>query len=125
MTAPFCDRHQTSHGPSGCAFCGIEKRIAEADAAAASHDPVNHPAHYTRGGIECIDVIEKLGLGFHLGNALKYLWRAGVKGDELEDLRKARWYLDREIARLERIRSNTVQGTFAVGLVHAEDEGPR
>lgn len=66
-----------------------------------NHDPVSHPAHYTRAGIECIDVIEALGLGYHLGNALKYLWRADHKANGLEDLRKARWYIDREIARRE------------------------
>lgn len=62
------------------------------------HDPVNHPQHYTRSGIETITVIEAWGLGYHLGNAVKYLSRAGFKGDRLEDLEKARWYLDREIA---------------------------
>jgi hypothetical protein len=66
-------------------------------------DPVDHPPHYTRGDIETIDVIEAWGLGFHLGNAVKYISRAGHKSAaaELEDLRKARWYLDREIARRE------------------------
>ena len=64
-------------------------------------DTVNHPAHYNAhpSGVECIDVAEHMN--FCRGNALKYLWRAGQKGDELEDLKKARWYLDREIARLE------------------------
>lgn len=66
-----------------------------------THDPVTHPRHYTRGGIETIDVIEAWQLGFHLGNAVKYISRAGHKGDALEDLKKARWYLDREIARRE------------------------
>lgn len=64
-----------------------------------SHDPVNHPDHYTRGGIETIDVIEAKGLGFHLGNAVKYLLRAGHKGDAVEDVKKARWYLDRWLER--------------------------
>jgi hypothetical protein len=65
-------------------------------------DPVEHPAHYTThpSGVECITVTEHMS--FLRGNAVKYLWRAGSKGDELEDLRKARWYLDREIANLER-----------------------
>jgi hypothetical protein len=64
-------------------------------------DPVN-PSHYKRGGIETIDVIEAWGLGFCLANAVKYISRAGVKTvDPLDDLKKARWYLDREIARLE------------------------
>lgn len=76
------------------------------DCLASEEDPVNHPAHYTYGRYESIDVIEGLGLGrgFNRGNALKYLTRAGHKGgpeQELEDLRKARWYIDREIARLE------------------------
>lgn len=62
-------------------------------------ETVNHPPHY--GGAdnpyEAIKVIEAWGLGFNLGNAVKYISRAGRKGDRLEDLRKARWYLDREI----------------------------
>jgi hypothetical protein len=61
-------------------------------------DPVNHPSHYTRGGIETINVIEAWQLGFCLGNAIKYISRAGHKGDVLEDLKKARWYIEREIA---------------------------
>lgn len=65
------------------------------------HDPVNHPAHYTIGAIEVIDALEAWELGFHLGNAVKYIARAAHKGSLLEDLRKARWYLDREISRIE------------------------
>lgn len=65
-------------------------------------DKVNHPAHYTLGGIEVIDAIEAWRLGFHLGNAVKYIARADHKENRLEDLRKARWYLDREISRMER-----------------------
>jgi hypothetical protein len=66
-------------------------------------DPVNHPSHYVAGRRhEPIDVIEDWRLGFHLGNTVKYIARAGRKEDASEDLRKARWYLDREIARLER-----------------------
>ncbi len=64
-------------------------------------DPVNHPTHYTFGRFEVIDVIEDWELGFHLGNAVKYVARAGRKGDEIEDLKKARWYLDRAISQLE------------------------
>ena len=66
------------------------------------NDAVDHPSHYTShpSGIECIQVTEHMG--FCLGNAVKYIWRAGLKGDEIEDLRKARWYLDREIARREK-----------------------
>ncbi len=64
------------------------------------HDPVNHPKHYTEhpSGVECIEITEHMG--FCIGNAIKYLWRAGLKGEQVEDLRKARWYIDREIARV-------------------------
>jgi hypothetical protein len=65
-------------------------------------DPVNHPAHYCLGGVEVIDAIEAWGLPYHLGNVVKYVARAAHKGDELTDLRKARWYLGRYIARRER-----------------------
>lgn len=62
-------------------------------------DVVNQPNHYTAGGIETIDFIEAKGLGFHLGNAIKYISRAGRKGDFEEDIRKAIWYLERELRR--------------------------
>jgi hypothetical protein len=64
-------------------------------------EAVDHPQHYKRGGIEVIDVIEAFELGFCLGNTVKYLLRAGRKGDRLEDLRKAAWYLQREIERAQ------------------------
>ena len=67
-------------------------------------DPINHPSHYTHGDIEPIDAIEAWGLGFCLGNVVKYVARAGHKGDRLEDLKKARWYLEREIKRGEKCR---------------------
>jgi hypothetical protein len=60
-------------------------------------DPVNHPTHYKVGGIETIDFIEAKGLTYHLGNVVKYVTRSDHKGDKLQDLEKARWYLDREI----------------------------
>jgi hypothetical protein len=65
-------------------------------------DPVNHPGHYVShpSGIECIQVTEHMG--FNLGNAIKYVWRADLKNDALEDLRKAAWYIDREIQKRER-----------------------
>jgi len=65
---------------------------------------VNHPRHYTAhpSGVECIEITEHMN--FCLGNVVKYVWRAGEKGPGLEDLRKARWYLDREIARLEKVK---------------------
>ena len=65
-------------------------------------DPVDKPSHYAEGRkYEPIDVIEDWELGMHLGNATKYISRAGRKGDELEDLKKARWYIDRRISLLE------------------------
>jgi hypothetical protein len=72
-------------------------------------ETVNHPEHYGGDTVyEAIKVIEAWRLGFHLGNAVKYISRAGKKSPAtevrqrtLEDLKKARWYLDREIARLE------------------------
>lgn len=64
------------------------------------NDKVNHPPHYAGNGLEAIQVIEGFSLGFHLGNVVKYVLRAGRKGQAIEDLQKARWYLDREIARL-------------------------
>lgn len=66
------------------------------------NDPVNNPSHYTYSKYETIDVIEAWGLGFCLGNTVKYISRAGKKSNALEDLKKARWYLDREIANLEK-----------------------
>lgn len=64
-------------------------------------EAVNHPTHYNAhpSGIECIDVVE--GFNFNVGNAIKYLWRAGLKPgiDAEQDLRKALWYVSREIER--------------------------
>jgi len=65
-------------------------------------DLVNHPPHYKAGGIETIDFIEAKDLNFRLGNVVKYVARAEKKGDPLEDLKKAKWYLEREIAIRER-----------------------
>ena len=60
-------------------------------------DPVNHPEHYKTGGIETIDFIEAKNLGYNLGNVVKYITRADHKGNKLQDLQKAQWYLNREI----------------------------
>lgn len=64
-------------------------------------DPINHPAHYKVGGIETIDFIEAKKLGYNLGNVVKYITRADHKDNKLEDLRKAQWYLEREIWNVE------------------------
>ena len=59
---------------------------------------VDHPKHYqSKHGVEVIDIIEEFGLGFHLGNVIKYVLRAGHKSNELEDLEKAKWYLERVV----------------------------
>jgi hypothetical protein len=61
---------------------------------------VDHPSHYNQG-IETIEYIESWSMNFNTGNVIKYVTRAGYKNDQLEDLKKAMWYLDREIQRLE------------------------
>jgi len=68
-----------------------------------SHKVIEHPDHYQVEDktYEAIKVIEALGFNFHLGNVYKYIARAGKKGSKLEDLKKARWYLDRYINQLE------------------------
>lgn len=70
-------------------------------------DPVNHPKHYTQhpSGVECINITEHYN--FNIGNAIKYLWRSAFKNG-LEDLRKASWYVNREISRLEDQESKQV-----------------
>ena len=69
-----------------------------------SKEQVDHPQHY--GGkdapYEAIKVIEAWGLGFHLGNTIKYIARAGKKDETLQELKKAKWYLDRKISQLEK-----------------------
>jgi hypothetical protein len=73
----------------------------------APSDPVNHPSHYTRTSLETIDVIEDMVKGwpsasaYRLGNVLKYIWRHRDKGDPKENLKKALWYLQRELDALE------------------------
>lgn len=63
-----------------------------------TEDQVQHPIHYTShpSGVECIQITEHMG--FNMGNALKYIWRADLKNDAIEDLQKAKWYIEREIA---------------------------
>lgn len=64
-------------------------------------DPVNQPSHYKVGGIETIDFIEGKNLGYNLGNVVKYISRADHKDNKLQDLQKAQWYLNREIAKAQ------------------------
>lgn len=75
--------------------------LDDSDKPGLPEDPVTHPSHYTHLPVECIDVTEHFG--FLLGNVIKYVWRADFKGKPLEDLKKARFYLDREIAKRERL----------------------
>jgi hypothetical protein len=67
-------------------------------------DNVNHPPHYKAGGIETIDFIEAKSLNYNLGNVVKYITRADFKGNKLEDLQKAQWYLNREVSNLGKLK---------------------
>lgn len=81
----FCDLHKT-----------IEEDLIKSLKQSSKHDPVNHPKHYTQhpSGIECIEITRHMG--FNLGNAMKYIWRADLKNG-IEDLEKAIWYINDEI----------------------------
>ncbi len=79
----------------------IEQSTGQADTS-EQKEAVDHPSHYNAGKFEVIDVIEDWQLGFNLGNTVKYLARAKHKGKEKEDLKKALWYLTRELEELER-----------------------
>jgi hypothetical protein len=78
----------------------------------AENDPVNHPSHYTSNasGVEAIELTEKMS--FNLGNAFKYVFRRDGKGNSLQDVSKAEWYLKREIGRLEALIESTPAGFF-------------
>ena len=69
-------------------------------------DVVNNPKHYTShpSGVDCIQITEHMS--FNLGNALKYIWRCDLKKEAIEDLRKARWYIDREIEKRVKIETD-------------------
>ena len=90
---------------AGAAVAGMEQATGVFDTTPAiittQPDMVNHPPHYTVGGLEVIDFIEAKQLSYHLGNVVKYVVRAGHKGDPLQDLQKARWYLERAIQKAE------------------------
>lgn len=86
----------------GESFKSVHEILFGNKSEATSEDPVNRPAHYTDGKIEVIDYIEDKKLGFCLGNAIKYISRAGKKdpSKEVEDLNKAKWYIERRIKEL-------------------------
>ena len=96
---PFYEDSVTDTTPNRMAELAYEAGIATAKLRMESDqgDAVNHPAHYKVGGIETIDFIEAKALGYHLGNAVKYITRADHKGNRLQDLQKAKWYIDRAI----------------------------
>ena len=101
-SAPACEHHAKELATcDACAYSRAEAVVRNQEA--AEGDLIN-PAHYKVNGLECIDVIEALGLNFHLATAFKYLWRAGRKGSAVEDVKKARWYLDRWISNREKKR---------------------
>jgi hypothetical protein len=92
-------------GPNSCWGKFAALAIAWNELTKQATDNVNHPPHYTQTGIECIDAIKAaLGAdGFHAyckGQVLKYLWRAEHKGNRIEDLRKAQWYMERLVVEL-------------------------
>jgi hypothetical protein len=76
------------------------------EAGQIQNDPVNSPSHYMKSpsGVECIEIVEHMN--FCRGNAIKYIWRAGEKDSEIVDLKKAAWYIQREIERLEKLGVN-------------------
>ena len=80
---------------------------------------VNHPDHYKGKKFEAIDIIDDYQLGFNLGNAVKYILRAGKKGDTAEDLKKAKWYIEHEICKLmneqEEIKRNAMKYQYSKG----------
>jgi Protein of unknwon function (DUF3310) len=88
-----------------CSECGYKYQYGCIHHCLTPPDPVN-PQHYKShpSGIECIEIAEHFS--FCLGNVLKYVWRVGMKGNVLENLKKARWYLDREIANQEKASEN-------------------
>lgn len=100
-------------------------------------EKINHPEHYKGNKYEAIDIIDDYQLGFNLGNAVKYILRAGKKGDTAEDLKKAKWYIEHEICKLmneqekskeqrskrcsECKRYGTQECTVAYWVQHGED----
>lgn len=117
----YCDARTTNGDCEGCAIenlCKEHNRIFDESiidqaytlawgiVPVSDDDPVNHPSHYCKGGIECLDAIEaSMGsdeyLGFLKGQIMKYVWRYDLKGKPIEDLKKARFYLDRMIKKME------------------------
>lgn len=119
LSTKHCDENDASmynDGEPVCAIKGFCRNCGKLDfcfmnpyafVTAKKHDPVSHPSHYCAGGIETIDIVKakmppERFRGFLQGNVIKYVTRAEFKGKQLEDLKKASWYLDRLITELEK-----------------------
>ena len=94
-------RMQGSEPPSSGTLNKAPSIVEEHFPITMEPDPVNHPEHYKVGGIETIDFIEAKSLGYNLGNVVKYIARSDHKGNKLQDLQKAAWYLNREISKAQ------------------------
>lgn len=99
MDSEFFDTKTKDTNTCGNYYPALSTNI---DTSVIPKETVDHPNHYNVGGIEVIDFIESWNLGFSLGNAIKYIARAPYKNNELEDLKKAKWYINREIEKLEK-----------------------
>ena len=105
----LCPLRDTDDCPTDCdgyeiAWSAIQKYLekhSDISLKPTQTDSVNHPAHYNRGKIEVADFIYDQQLNFNRGNAIKYICRAGFKGDMVEDLEKAIWYLNHELKMLK------------------------
>lgn len=96
----FCYIHECNN--EGCqSYASQEEDYCKEHRPDKAYDPVNHPKHYTShpSGIECIQITRHMG--FNLGNAMKYVWRADLKNDSIEDMKKAIWYIEDEIKKRE------------------------
>lgn len=109
---------QIIHKKDGFCYSSVDDKKVERNyeilfgkSETTSEDPVNRPAHYTDGKIEVIDYIEDKKLGFCLGNAIKYISRAGKKDPEkeVEDLNKAIWYINRRIKEVQEVQNGSVR----------------
>ena len=106
LSCGVCDLNKYHEGCHSCTqeFLFWLYSKADPEKEENKNDPVNHPSHYTDGKIEVIDYIEDKGLGFCLGNAIKYISLAGKKDQskEVEDLQKAIWYIQRKIEQIRK-----------------------
>lgn len=99
---PMTALKPSTNVPNGQMSLNLFKEPPKREKLIMTYDNVNHPAHYKAGGIETIDFIEAKNLNYNLGNVVKYITRSDLKGNKLEDLQKAQWYLAREISNLKK-----------------------